>query len=85
MANAVMVATNSANATEDMKFRLEYQVEGVSDGRQNFDWEPDFSMDSTELLADLIDTIQAVILARHGLTINDDEIIVLGVPITSHA
>ncbi|HEY7415803.1 MAG TPA: hypothetical protein VH593_11470 [Ktedonobacteraceae bacterium] len=83
MPNAVMVATNSANATEGMKFRLEYQIEGV--GGQNFDWEPDFSMDSTELLADLIDTVQAVILARHGLTIEDDEIIVLGVPITSHA
>jgi hypothetical protein len=83
MANAVMVATNSANATEDMKFRMEYQIEGVA--RQNFDWQPSFAADSATLLADLITTIQAVILARHGLTIQSDEIIILGVPITSHA
>lgn len=83
MANSVLVCSNSANATEDHKFRMEYSVVGV--GRQNFDWQPDFTMDSTELLADLKTLIIATILARHGLTIDDAEIIILGVPITSHA
>jgi hypothetical protein len=78
MSNAVLVATNSANATENMKFRLEYQVEGG--GKGNFDWQPTFGQTNAQLLADLLTTIQAVILARHGLTVLDSEVLVMGVP-----
>lgn len=78
MSNAVLVATNSANATEDMKFRLEYQVEGG--GRGNFDWQPTFGQTNAQLLADLLSVIQAVILAEHGLTIGDTEVLIMGVP-----
>ena len=83
MPNAVLVSTNANVATEDAKFRLEYQV--VGGGRGNFDWAPTFGDSSAELLTALYTVIKATILARHGLTILDDEITVMGVPATTQA
>ena len=51
----------------------------------NFDWAPTFGDSSAELLTALYTVIKATILARHGLTILDDEITVMGVPATTQA
>lgn len=78
MAEQVLVACNSANATENASFRMEYQI--VGGARGNFDWTPTFGNTNAELLAALFAAIAAEILARHSLTITDDEVIILGVP-----
>lgn len=83
MPNAVLVATNANVATENAKFRLEYQV--VGGGRGNFDWQPTFGDSSAELTTALYTLIKATILSRHGLTILDDEITLMGAPSTTQA
>jgi hypothetical protein len=83
MPNAVLVSTNANVATENAKFRLEYQV--VGGGRGNFDWTPTFGDSTAELTAALYVVIKATILARHGLTILDDEITLLGAITTTQA
>lgn len=81
MPNQVLVATNANAATENAKFRCEYQV--VGNGRGNFDFEPTFGISDTELLTDLLTVLKATILARHGITVVDSEILLLGPPTTS--
>jgi hypothetical protein len=83
MPNAVLVSTNANVATENAKFRLEYQV--VGGGRGNFDWAPTFGDSTAELTAALYVVIKATILARHGLTVLDDEITLLGAITTTQA
>jgi len=83
MPNQVLIATNSANATENAKFRLEYQV--VGGARGNLDWQPTFGDNTSTLATDLYTTIKNTLSDRHGLTVLDDEIIVLGMPSSTHA
>ena len=83
MPNQVLIATNSANATENAKFRLEYQVVGGAKG--NLDWQPTFGDNNTTLATSLYTTIKNTLSDRHGLTVQDDEIIVLGMPSSTHA
>lgn len=83
MPNQVLVGTNANVVTEDAKFRLEYQI--VGGARGNFDWAPSFDDSTADHQAALLLVIEAVLLARHGLTVVDDEIIILGVPTTTHA
>lgn len=83
MPNQVLVSTNANVATENAKFRLEYQV--VGGGRGNFDWQPTFGDSSAELLTALNTLIKATLLSRHGLTVLDDEITIMGVPATTQA
>ena len=78
MAEQVLVACNSSDCVENAKFRMEYQIVGGARGR--FDWAPTFGDDNAELLAALFAEVAAVILARHALTITDEEVIILGVP-----
>lgn len=80
---AVLIAPNINAVTENAKFRFEYQVSGSVRG--HFDWTPAFGDSSAELAANLIDVAQAHLLAKHALTISDDEIIILGMPISTAA
>lgn len=79
MPDQVLVACNSHNATENAKFRVEYQI--VGGARGHFDWQPTFGNTNAQLLASLFSAVAATILARHSLTIGDDEVIVLGAPV----
>lgn len=83
---SVLVATNSANATEQggSHLRVEYQVVNNA-AKGNFDWAPTFGQNTAALLADLYSALEAVILARHGITVADDDIILLGGPSSTHA
>jgi hypothetical protein len=75
----VLVGTNSHNATEGAKFRLEYQVVNGSQ-RGLFDWTPTVGQTNEQLMAALLTEVIAVLLARHGLTVTEADIIVLGPP-----
>lgn len=81
MPNEVLIGTNANCVTENAKFRCEYQV--VGGARGNFDFEPTFGISDAELLTDLLTVVKSTILARHGLTILDSEILILGTPTTS--
>lgn len=74
----VLVSLNTNAATENAKFRFEYQI--VGGARGNFDWGPTFGNNNAQLITSLYVVVKTVIFTRHQLRVSDDEIVLMGLP-----